>query len=244
MTWAQREADAMDASFLRHATEKGYRQALGIVQATAKDRIQTLLARTSRLQTDLAFVVSQRAAFESLLGKVFPQHDVLKDPSLRERIGNAGITAWNAAEDWDVVKNAGRTFNVPAPDLEQGWDYATLRKHYQTASYSFTVEKRRADTLEQQLAAAQRTIDGLIRDVTHHMAQSRAFRTHLAKADPNNPLIRDASMRRRVADQAYEALRQTNFRDWDVVKQIGDSFLSSYEAERSRATVDGAVAHE
>jgi hypothetical protein len=78
----------------------------------------------------------------------------------------------------------------------------------------------------------KREVDSLTKSCAQHMAQSSAFRAQLNDVDPTNPLITDSLLRQRVAEVAYSQLAATNFKDWDVVKQVGSSFVSPRERQK------------
>lgn len=73
----------------------------------------------------------------------------------------------------------------------------------------------------------------LTKACAQHMAQSSAFRAQLSEADPSNPLLVDSSLRQRVADVAYAQLAATDFKDWSVVREVGSTFVSTRERNRS-----------
>jgi hypothetical protein len=119
----------------------------------------------------------------------------------------------------EMAKQAGELRN--APKSAPGQDAAAF-KTLQDVNKS----------LSNHSVELQREVDSLIKNCAQHMAQSSAFRAQLNDVDPTNPLITDSLLRQRVAEVAYSQLAATNFKDWDVVKQVGSSFVSPRERRK------------
>lgn len=71
---------------------------------------------------DKAHILAQRAALSNYIRALFNDKDVfipaMDNPSVWDSIGKAGIAAYGQTEDWEAVKEAGRTFPLPAgPDI-------------------------------------------------------------------------------------------------------------------------------
>lgn len=240
-------------------------------------QIENEIEDKALMRGDLAYALSLRCALEGavrrLVGKDHPVVPILDDKFLRERIGNAGITTWNATKDWVAVRNAGYTFSVPEePDLlknyvsialynertelcnyrtqlwaERGTTITKLEvdarvKDEAIAKLQATVENLRASNevlrkeraMLNQLAENNQVLESgkdleikeLVKDCAHHLAQSRAFRRQLTNVDPFNPLVTDSALRQRLSERAYEMLAATDFKDWSVVRKVGDTFIS------------------
>lgn len=175
-----------------------------------------------------------RYALQSVLAQYMPDHPLLADAALRDRLVEAGKTALKIANNWDAAREAGRTFALP----EYTFEWTPNQRVRQL------VEERRAaqadlDRTKAALAAAhalltklQQNEAKLIRDCAHHMAQSAAFREHLAALDAEHPLIADRQLRQRVAELGYQALMTT--KSWDAVREVGATILDR-DTERSKA---------
>ena len=74
-------------------------------------------AATDKLNADLAYVLSVRAAIQEALSKVLPNAQLLVDQDLRDRIGRAGEIAWTNSREANASREAGRTFKLP-PEAE------------------------------------------------------------------------------------------------------------------------------
>ena len=106
-----------------------------------------------------------------------------------------------------------------------------------------TLEKftsAKMDKLEKDLKKTEKEntrnadkVELLIRDLAHHMAQSSAFRQQLTLVQPDNPLVTDPLLRQRVAEAAYEQLARTDFYDWDVVREVGSTFMEKKDEDSS-----------
>lgn len=191
--------------------------------------------------TDVAtYNLALRCKLESVLENYIPQHPVLKDQDLRQRIGKAGQSAYQVTTNWDAVREAGKTFSLPRlpsafelPEVAE--DIRRLQDGIQSLTEQLEELKAANARLSEDLGRQQRGGEALARDCAHHLAQSAAFRAQLEHVDPSNPLIRDPSMRKRVADLAYEALQTTN--DWAAVREVGRTFLLNDERRRLQMDV-------
>ena len=57
-----------------------------------------------------------RIAVEKQLRKLDPNHPLLVDKSLRERLQAAGKHSLSVTHDWDAVREVGNTFKIPGYD--------------------------------------------------------------------------------------------------------------------------------
>jgi hypothetical protein len=76
-----------------------------------------------------------------------------------------------------------------------------------------------------------KNIGHLERDLAHHMAQAIAFRRALEEVDPEHPLVTNSALRERLGAVAFTQFKAS--RDWQVVRDVGSSFVSRKEAARS-----------
>lgn len=181
-----------------------------------------LLPRHETIMSDLAYVFAMRSAFESFVSKTLgPNHPLVQDKGLRERIGNAGVTAFLATNDWEAAKEAGRTFALPSmPDPHESCVPAEAAAQLQVNA------EKRVEALNYEVAK-------LTKACAQHMAQSAAFRAQLTVADPENPLVTDGALRQRVADVAYDQFAATGYKDWNGIREVGATFVSTTERSRS-----------
>lgn len=190
----------------------------------------------SEHMTDVAtYNLALRCKLEAVLENYIPQHPVLKDPDLRQRIGKAGQSAYQVTNNWDAVREAGKTFSIQRlpsafelPEVAE--DVRRLQDGIRSLMEQLEDLKATNARLGEDLSRQQSGGEALARDCAHHLAQSAAFRAQLEQVDPGNPLIRDPSMRKRVAELAYQALQTTN--DWAVVREVGRTFLMNEERLR------------
>lgn len=206
----------------------------------------------------MSHVFAQRNALQQYLINLTGDANlpIVTDQTLRERIGNAGESAFNITKDFESAKHAGDTFKVPVE--------VSLKNYVSVALYNERTElcnertrlcnerDRKITSLEQDISVLQIALDDarsqitqlnqavengsaqneetelkigrLVRDCCHQMAQSAAFRHHLAAADPENPLITDGGLRQRLADAAFTQLALSDFKDWEVVREVGRTF--------------------
>lgn len=237
-----------------------------------------------------AKILALRCAMQEVIKNLTgANHPILVDMNLRERIGNAGVTAINMTNDWDAVKRAGASFKLPPEaniDVHKACiskeDYEQMTQNAQTALEYSKIHKSNAEALQSklQIADAEREslkkmqvetnamlvdefakveslikklqdseaknvkanaeIENLERNLAMHMAQSAAFRNQLTAVNPTNPLIVDPGLRQRVADVAYEQLKaaSSNIDGWRAVREVGASFVSAEERDRSNGSSD------
>jgi hypothetical protein len=177
------------------------------------------LERLHQAREGVAFQLALRCALEELIKVIDPRHDLVRDVAFRTKIGNAGITAYHAAdEDLDAAKEAGRTYSVPPVE---GGLRDLKRAHLEEVDKRIELQAENARLL-QELTDLRVELERITRDCAHHLAQSTAFRTHLAAAEPRHPLILDSDLRRRIAEAAYKVFGAT--RDWKAVRDVGATF--------------------
>ena len=68
-----------------------------------------LASRLEQLEVSHAAVVAELQAFIKALSQLDPQHPLLTDPALRQRIQDIGKAALAACRDWDHVRDAGES---------------------------------------------------------------------------------------------------------------------------------------
>lgn len=66
-----------------------------------------------------------------------------------------------------------------------------------------------------------------------HLAQAAAFRQQLTMAEPSNPMVTDSDLRQRVSETAYALFEQSDFTDWNGVRELGRTFVSPNERLRA-----------
>lgn len=257
MSFITEQYAGMASDLARYRDEKNWNVALNELSA----KYEWACNEINSCRQDLAHALAQRAALVKFVRNLVDDETVkipiFDDADLWDKIGKAGVSAFVLTNDWEAVKNAGRTFKIPdVPDpfgnivsrdklnskvIEANKLIAAANERIQKAegeAKALTAqinENTEAMSHATSLVAKQkRDIAALNMTCAHHMAQAAAFRQQLLLADPQNPLIVDSGLRERVADAAYSQLVANNFTDWSVVKQVGASFLSSNE--RLRAT--------
>lgn len=206
--------------------KQGYEGQISGYQATIerwRQANQELQRANAEATNDLAHVLAMRGAMETLITQTWGKtHPLVWDQSLRERIGNAGTTAFLATNNWDAAKEAGRTFALPPmPDPHESCVPAEAAAQLQANA------EKRVEALNYEVAK-------LTKACAQHMAQSAAFRAQLTVADPENPLVTDGALRQRVADVAYDQFAATGYKDWNGIREVGATFVST--TERSRST--------
>lgn len=252
MSWAMNEYQGMLADVAIERERGRAEDAIGAArdwQAYANN----LQARLEESQGETAGNLAIRYALQGVIQAFAPDHPLLADANLRSRIVEAGATALRLTNNWDAAREAGRTFTLP--EYTFNWTansrvaqivdehVATKRELEQTkaalkAANAELMEARRVvaklNTLQEQRAE-------MVRDCAHHMAQSAAFRSQLEVVDPENPLVVDAQLRRRVADLGYNALVTTG--KWESVREVGRTILRSRQVEQeSRARLSARYA--
>lgn len=187
-----------------------------------------------------SYNLALRCKLETVLENYIPQHPVLKDQDLRQRIGRAGQSAYQVTNNWDAVREAGKTFSLPRlptafelPEVAE--DVRRLQDGISSLMEQVEELKAANARLSEEVGRQKRGGESLSRDCAHHLAQSAAFRSQLEQVDPSNPLIRDPAMRKRVAELAHEALLSTG--DWAAVREVGRTFLMNVERERLEVDV-------
>lgn len=118
MTYIQDQYSSIAADFFANqqrdrATEQMNRETAGLGRLLGELNITT---------EELAHAVAQRSALDifikTIVGSDFHNLRIISDVGYRNKIGEAGRSAWNATKSWDAVKLAGRTFSMdPPPDL-------------------------------------------------------------------------------------------------------------------------------
>ena len=190
-------------------------------------RAETAEARMLAAENEVCGGFALQIALEQFVSKCYPTHPFLQDKQLRARIYEAGVRAGNLANSYGAAREAGRTFAMPAEVLAP---LIGTREERNNLDEKLLAEQRKNVDLSAQLAVAgstdklQAELQRVIRDCAHHMAQSAAFREQLTQVDPENPLVLDGSLRRRIADEAYTQLERNGGSDWDVVKEVGRTF--------------------
>lgn len=202
-------------------------------------------------EDEVAGLFALCVAVEAALARAFPKSPLIVDKALRDRIYAAGVYACRLANSYGAAREAGRTFNLPSEvnqqidELLEAAGSKTLESEasesathllLQTTLAEHTKDLEELDRLRQQLAQveAQRDLfahklDVIARDCAHHMAQSAAFREQLRQVQPDHPLLQDAALRRRIADVAYEHLLATDPPDWNVVKEVGRTWVMPHQ---------------
>jgi hypothetical protein len=106
---ASRNTDAMIAARQR-ADEKAYAQRLIDGVAAERDRA---INDSNRYIGMNAGNLALRVAAIKALEQVDPTHPLVRDAALRERIIKVAKDTINATNDWDEVREVGRTFQIP-----------------------------------------------------------------------------------------------------------------------------------
>ena len=223
------------------ASDKVYRSndLNGLNQAFYKDLIDLDKSRLTPYQ------------YIEQIGKINPENrKMMKDKIEPQRTSeiNAVILAHlqksYGIHDWMGTSIAG---NAATPSDAEKISRERVQEICETIYYPMnlgkTLEKftsAKMDKLEKDLKETQeentrsaKFVKLLTRDLAHHMAQSSAFRQQLTLAQPDNPLITDPLLRQRVAHAAYEQLAQTDFCDWDVVREVGSTFMEKMDEDSS-----------
>lgn len=120
-----------------------------------------------------------RYALAEALAQIDPEHALLVDPGLRDRIAKLAKDTILATNDWDQVREVGRTFKVPPSTLAVERDKLV----------------RQFETVSGQNAG--------------NLALRYSLAGALAKAEPNHPLVRDAALRDRIAKHGADTIFKT-----------------------------------
>jgi len=76
--------------------------------------LQTLDQRILKTEDELCGVFAQRSALEVFVASIYPNHPLVADHMLRDRIARAGMSAGNIAQSYGAARDAGRTFALPS----------------------------------------------------------------------------------------------------------------------------------
>lgn len=172
-------------------------------RAQSSRHAQTVASLQEDVQTIrelLAEVQANRKFLEAILQREFPLHPYLVDPSLRERLADAGRFALQSTNDWDAVKAAGATFSCQPFDYHAkqnaAVELAERAAHESIADYGKElIEKKR---LVAELASAQ---------AAHMATQRLAATTQAALA---------AQVEAGNAEIARLLERLQSFEEWNV----------------------------
>ncbi|MEO8136736.1 MAG: hypothetical protein ABI831_22525 [Betaproteobacteria bacterium] len=221
----QKEIQQIVDSWIRAATN--WRESSDSWQARAEAAETRMLNAESEVCGGFAL----QTTLEQFITKCYPNHPLVQDKILRGRVYDAGVKAGNLQNSYGAAREAGRTFAMPREVLaplietrEQNTRLDELLLEEQRKNHELTAQLHAKAAPAQSLEALQAELSRVIRDCAHHMAQSAAFREQLTQVDPENPLIRDAALRRRIADEAYRQLELNGGSDWNVVKEVGRTF--------------------
>lgn len=209
----QRDNDAREVSKLIRGIEQS--------AAAWEERAGILERRVLKGESDQMGGFALQAALETFVAKCWPNHPLVHDLVLRGRIFHAGILAGSMECSFSAAREAGRTFSMPAEVMAPA---LSTRQEISALGEQLLTEQLKSRDLEAQLNAQVAVSQRLIRDCAHHMAQSAAFREQLTHIDPQNPLVVDADLRRRIAEEAYAQLEMNKGVDWNVVREVGKTF--------------------
>ncbi|WP_454912897.1 hypothetical protein [Variovorax gossypii] len=121
-----------------------------------------------------------RYAYAEALAQIDPEHPLIVDPGMRDRIAKLAKETILATNDWDQVREVGRTFKVPPSTLAVERDKLV----------------RQYDTVSGQNAG--------------NLALRYSFAVALAEVAPNHPLVRDAALRDRIAKHGSDTIFKTH----------------------------------
>lgn len=85
-------------------------QARELQSRQALKEAERLNAAVTELSEDNAANLAEKYALRAALAKVQPDHPLLTNAELRDRIHKAGIRAVALANTWDAAREAGETF--------------------------------------------------------------------------------------------------------------------------------------
>lgn len=93
------------------------------------------------------------------------------------------------------------------------------------------LEKSKKDDLSIQALIVEN--ESLTKSLVQQLSQAAAFRHHLSVAVPNHPLVTDSNLREKISKIAYDSLVVDGVNNWNVVRDIGKTFVSNAETLRA-----------
>ncbi len=106
---ASRNTDALIADRARQAEVA---RAQAIIDRIAAERDAAMAQRKEYRESNAANLALRVSALKEL-EKLDPSHPLVRDAALRERIARYASDTINATNDWDEVRELGRTFQIP-----------------------------------------------------------------------------------------------------------------------------------
>lgn len=106
---ASRNTDAI-ISARQRAEDKAHAQR--VIDGVVAERDQALSERNRYIEMNAGNLALRVAAVKAL-EKLDPTHPLVRDAALRERIIKVAKDTINASNDWDEVREVGRTFQIP-----------------------------------------------------------------------------------------------------------------------------------
>lgn len=79
----------------------------------AINQLNAAVARCEEMTDVAVHNLALRCKVEAVLGYYAPHLPILKDQDLRQRIGRAGLSAFQATNNWDAVREAAKKFSIP-----------------------------------------------------------------------------------------------------------------------------------
>lgn len=165
-----------------------------------------------------------QSALEAFVLRCYRGHPLIQDKALQRRIYDAGVRAGSIENSYSAAREAGRTFAMPREVIQP---LEEARADHLHMDESLLAAQNRILDLEREALAklgVEAAMQRVIRDCAHHMAQAAAFRAQLEQVDPENPLVTDGDLRKRIADAAYDQLCENKGADWSVVGEVGRTF--------------------
>lgn len=84
--------------------------------ARVNESLEATIGRLSEAEDNNAGNLALRLAFERQLAKFDPNNPLLKDKLLRQRIIEHAQSTLATTDNWDAVRDVGRTFRIPTRD--------------------------------------------------------------------------------------------------------------------------------
>jgi hypothetical protein len=154
--------------------------------------------RADAAMIDLVHHRAQRAVFRSELARIAPDHPMVTDATLRERVSKA-------AERTYVFGSIGG--KEPIDSVWERVDKDALSEFERQARKTVSAQEHQAQ--ESKLAAEladherwNRILDNCAIDLVHHRGQRAVFRGELARLAPDHPMVTDAALRQAVSKAA------------------------------------------